>query len=214
MDYDGLQKHHGDIYLPPQTFTMLSSAKTLSKPLWLKLLMMSTSGSAKSTVLFADQHKPEDLFVGLDTKYGDTLQLCVNQRCLIFQFRSEVEIPESLVNFLKNPKFTFIGIAIEHDALGKLFVRDSLEELARVCLNKEVKKPKGFNHIDWKAKDLSISQIQYACIDAFLALDLWSDEGEVVHLSYGNEEQSRAVGNEADGRENQTICNLWKWNLE
>ncbi|KAK9276939.1 hypothetical protein L1049_006477 [Liquidambar formosana] len=193
---------------------------------------------------FTDQCKPEDFFVGLDSEYALILQLCFNRRCLIFQLWCAVEIPTSLINFLQNPKFTFIGIAIERDdcLLSKyyglslshnrknlpslaeeLYPRGgfncrSLKELARVCLKKEVQKPIETINSDWKAKDLSIPQIEYACIDAFVALEvgiyLYKMSLNVAELSYHSDENveywsdgDEVESSQVHGPETPTNCN-------
>ncbi|KAJ0111291.1 hypothetical protein Patl1_02206 [Pistacia atlantica] len=59
------------------------------------------------------------------------LQLCVGQRCLIFQLCHRDAMPRSLVNFLGNNKFTFVGKVVGTDA-KKLFFEDCELNVAKV----------------------------------------------------------------------------------
>ncbi|PWA68639.1 Werner Syndrome-like exonuclease [Artemisia annua] len=67
------------------------------------------------------------LIVGLDTEWRPSfqlgvqdpvavLQLCVDNRCLVFQIiHSGQFLPSSLINFLNNPNYTFTGAGINTD---------------------------------------------------------------------------------------------------
>ncbi|KAF3438669.1 hypothetical protein FNV43_RR21433 [Rhamnella rubrinervis] len=44
-----------------------------------------------------------------------TLQLCINDKCLIVQLFYIDYIPQSLKDFLMNPKFTFVGVGVGDD---------------------------------------------------------------------------------------------------
>ncbi|KAL0383399.1 UNVERIFIED_CONTAM: hypothetical protein Scaly_0627200 [Sesamum calycinum] len=71
------------------------------------------------------------LIVGLDVEWRPsfnryqqnpvaTLQLCVGRRCLIYQIiHSDDDIPDSLVDFLSNGDYTFVGVKI-YSNLDKL----------------------------------------------------------------------------------------------
>ncbi|XP_058002348.1 uncharacterized protein LOC110644326 [Hevea brasiliensis] len=65
--------------------------------------------------------------VGLDTEWClptephgyqkvAIIQLCVGKRCLIFQLYHADYIPPSLIQFLSNKKFTFVGTGVRDDA--------------------------------------------------------------------------------------------------
>ncbi|KAI3971931.1 hypothetical protein MKX01_030132 [Papaver californicum] len=81
-----------------------------------------------------------------------TLQLCVGCRCLIFQIKHADEIPCSLVEFLGNLDFTFVGVGIDIVDLrylaadrynSKALKNDGLMGLAGVVLNYgEIEKPR------------------------------------------------------------------------
>nr|XP_043616960.1 Werner Syndrome-like exonuclease [Erigeron canadensis] len=125
------------------------------------------------------------------------LQLCVNNRCLIFQILHSPDVPTSLKNFLKNPNYTFVGVGIENDVekliedynLGvekmvdvrtvaadfygmKELKNAGIKDLAMRVLGKEVNKPKGVTMSRWDNEWLVPSQVQYACIDAFLSFEI------------------------------------------
>ncbi|KAJ8622422.1 hypothetical protein MRB53_030951 [Persea americana] len=144
------------------------------------------------------------LLVGLDIEWRPpndspvaTLQLCVGHRCLIFQLIHADVIPESLVKFLGEPDFTFVGVGIEEDvkklenhnqlylsrtsdlrplAAKELGVSElkqkSLVGLATVVLGIEVNKPKRIRIGPWDMKSLILDQVLYACIDAFLSFEI------------------------------------------
>lgn len=67
-----------------------------------------------------------ELIVGLDVEWRPsfnryvtnpvaTLQLCVDLRCLIVQLKYTPTVPQSLVDFLANPSYTFVGVGIDQD---------------------------------------------------------------------------------------------------
>ncbi|KAK1441476.1 hypothetical protein QVD17_07394 [Tagetes erecta] len=148
------------------------------------------------------------LIVGLDIEWRPnhgrnfenpvaTLQLCVGRRCLIFQILYAHSIPQSLVNFLANPRYTFTGVGIENDAM-KLeqdynLVICKMEDLRTLAadvyglnelknagiksltlrvLGIEMNKPKGVTMSRWDNQWLTHAQVQYACIDAFLSFEI------------------------------------------
>jgi hypothetical protein len=65
------------------------------------------------------------LIVGLGVQWtpggrdppADTLQLCIGNRCLIFQLAHANYIPRSLRRFLENPYYTFVGFWNHSDRL-------------------------------------------------------------------------------------------------
>ncbi|KAK6127203.1 hypothetical protein DH2020_039046 [Rehmannia glutinosa] len=149
------------------------------------------------------------LVVGLDIEWrpsfnryinnpAATLQLCVGRRCLIYQLIHSPSIPSSLIGFLANPNYTFVGIAIDQD-LEKLeedyefgfntntvdlrslaadrygnteLKRAGLKSLARVVLEKDVEKPKRVTMSRWDNQWLTPPQVQYACVDAFVCFEI------------------------------------------
>ncbi|KAF5788740.1 putative DNA helicase [Helianthus annuus] len=126
-----------------------------------------------------------------------TLQLCVGRHCLIFQILLATLIPESLVNFLGNPSYIFVGVGIEND-VEKLrkdygvevaktvdlrtlatdvygvreFKKAGLLQLARIVLGKEINKPKSVTMSRWDDQCLTLLQVQYASVDAFLSFQI------------------------------------------
>ncbi|KAH7842933.1 hypothetical protein Vadar_010836 [Vaccinium darrowii] len=148
-----------------------------------------------------------NLIVGLDVEWrpnnnnstnnpAATLQLCVGRNCLVFQLIFAPEMPKSLVDFLADPDFTFVGVRIDGDVgklkddyglevrrtvdlgwlaareLGKRQLRNAgLVNLAREVIGKEFAKPRSVtlsNWDDWLSED----QIQYACVDAFVSFEI------------------------------------------
>lgn len=105
-------------------------------------------------------------------------------------------MPKSLVDFLAEPYFTFVGVRIGSDVgklrddyglevrrtvdLGWLAARElrkrqlrnaGLVNLAREVIGKEFAKPRSVtlsNWDDWLSED----QIQYACVDAFVSFEI------------------------------------------
>ncbi|KAI9159774.1 hypothetical protein LWI28_001807 [Acer negundo] len=126
-----------------------------------------------------------------------TLQLCVGRRCLIFQLIHAPNIPRSLVNFLLNQNYTFVGVGIDKDVekleedynmrvgntvdlrglaaycLEMVGLRNAgLKGLAREVLGLEISKPKSITMSRWDYQWLSAAQIQYACVDAFVSFEI------------------------------------------
>ncbi|KAL6997687.1 hypothetical protein U1Q18_007813 [Sarracenia purpurea var. burkii] len=155
------------------------------------------------------------LIVGLDVEWRPnysryrynpvaTLQLCVGRRCLIFQLIHAPFIPSSLVEFLDNPMYTFVGVGVDNDAdklaqdydlsvattveLGPLAAQEygvralryaGLKKLAGQVLGKEIEKPRNITMSRWDNEWLSPAQVQYACIDAFLSFEI----GRCLHAA-------------------------------
>ncbi|XP_059659819.1 3'-5' exonuclease-like [Cornus florida] len=150
-------------------------------------------------------HRLHKLVVGLDVEWRPvprqespvaTLQLCVGHNCLIFQILIAPEIPKSLVEFLSNDDFTFVGVKVEDDAQKLFFdyglrvsrpvdirslavtalndpgLRNAgLVRLAKDVLGKSFEKPKSVSRSNWDDDWLSEDQIQYACVDAFVSFE-------------------------------------------
>ncbi|MED6206368.1 hypothetical protein PIB30_026073 [Stylosanthes scabra] len=120
-----------------------------------------------------------------------TLQLCIDDKCLIVQLFYIDNLPLSLKNFLINPKFTFVGIEVGDD-ISKItneyglncgaradirelakkkwpfrFRRPGLKDLAKDVVGLIMKKPKHVSMSNWEARVLSIEQIEYGSIDAY-----------------------------------------------
>ncbi|KAE9618127.1 hypothetical protein Lal_00041844 [Lupinus albus] len=148
------------------------------------------------------------LTVGLDVEWRPnfssssnnpvaTLQLCVADRCLIFQILHAPSIPHSLVSFLADARNTFVGVGIEEDVEKLLedynlsvanFVdlrgvaadrygernlkQAGLKMLSSRVLGLEVVKPKRISMSRWDNLWLTAQQVQYACVDAFLSYEI------------------------------------------
>ncbi|KAH6826453.1 hypothetical protein C2S53_014307 [Perilla frutescens var. hirtella] len=121
-----------------------------------------------------------------------TLQLCINNKCLILQLFYMDEIPQSIKGFLLNPNFTFVGVQVEEDVMklrneygldcsrcmdvraeanarwpGMFSRRPGLKDLARELCGLYMKKPLHVCRSNWEARQLSEAQVEYGCVDAF-----------------------------------------------
>ncbi|CAI9118905.1 OLC1v1020532C1 [Oldenlandia corymbosa var. corymbosa] len=133
-----------------------------------------------------------------------TLQLCIGHRCLIFQLTHADRIPISLRRFLSDPNITFVGVnnKRDYDMLGynsghQLWVPRlidlvdvanekrgygmmvSMEKLAEWELGmKGLKKEILVGRSNWDGFCLSLDQIEYAAVDAFISFmlgkNLWA----------------------------------------
>nr|KYP37975.1 Werner syndrome ATP-dependent helicase isogeny [Cajanus cajan] len=126
-----------------------------------------------------------------------TLQLCIANRCLVFQILHSPSIPRSLDSFLADPAVTFFGVGIRADAekllqdynLHVANVRDlrplaagrlgdralnqaGLKALGLRVLGLEVQKPTRITMSRWDHRWLSAEQVQYAAVDAFLSYQI------------------------------------------
>ncbi|KAK6121073.1 hypothetical protein DH2020_045166 [Rehmannia glutinosa] len=125
-----------------------------------------------------------------------TLQLCIDNKCLILQLFYMDQIPDSIKGFLMNPNFTFVGIEVGDDVLklkneygldcsshvdvraaskdlwARKYRRPGLKELARELCGLYMEKPKHVCMSNWEARELSEAQVEYACIDAFASYKL------------------------------------------
>ncbi|KAF3438670.1 hypothetical protein FNV43_RR21434 [Rhamnella rubrinervis] len=147
-------------------------------------------------------HEGRPTVVGLDIEWrphlnswmsnkSATLQLCIDDKCLIVQLFYIDYIPQSLKDFLMNPNFTFVGIEVADD-IEKLrteyglpcmksadirvmaksrwpgrFRRPGLKDLASEIVGLNMKKPRHVTMSNWEARVLSVDQVEYACIDAY-----------------------------------------------
>ncbi|KAK8949924.1 hypothetical protein KSP40_PGU008300 [Platanthera guangdongensis] len=125
------------------------------------------------------------------------LQICVGHRCLIFQLLHADYIPLSLEEFLSNPRFTFVGVGINGDIdrlvqdsgmmvqnavdlrelavemIGRFEMRQmGLKALAEEIVGVQVSKPNRVRMSRWDEEVLTLDQIMYACLDAFLSFEI------------------------------------------
>ncbi|XP_059652276.1 3'-5' exonuclease-like [Cornus florida] len=120
-----------------------------------------------------------------------TLQLCIDDKCLIVQLFYVDEIPQSLKSFMADSNFTFVGIEVGDD-IAKLkneyglecsksedirvaamrrwpgrFRRPGLKDLALEVVGLNMRKPRHVTMSNWEARVLNENQVEYACIDAY-----------------------------------------------
>lgn len=131
------------------------------------------------------------------------LQLCVGTRCLIFQIIHSPYIPQSLIDFLNNPNYTFtcdnihehveklvheygLSLGVNVAELGSLAATIygdrmkelGLKELAKVVLDKDPEKAR-----------LCPEQVEYSTIDGFLSFEI----GRVLITMGRRKRQSMAL---------------------
>ncbi|PIA43053.1 hypothetical protein AQUCO_02000478v1 [Aquilegia coerulea] len=147
-------------------------------------------------------HRQEPVIVGLDIEWRPhqisymsnktaTLQLCIDNKCLILQMFYMDWIPQVLKDFLGDSRFKFVGIEVADDVkklqneyglvcsshadirlLAKerypgCFRRPGLKDLALELVGLCMPKPRHVTMSDWQTRVLSVEQIEYACIDAY-----------------------------------------------
>ncbi|KAK1274075.1 hypothetical protein QJS04_geneDACA022289 [Acorus gramineus] len=124
-------------------------------------------------------------------------KLCVGDLCLVFRFLPHRNLPNALFNLLSSRQFIFVGVwnngdyeelflnyqirmlnaydlrmvAVEKSGRGEMLGM-LLTGLAREVLGREVEKPRGLRHAMWEHMSLNVEQIMYACVDAFLVLQI------------------------------------------
>lgn len=156
-----------------------------------------------SGIEYVHRSRLNRLIVGLDVEWRPnftrhqnnpvaTLQLCVGRRCLIFQVIYCEYIPESLKEFLLNPRYAFVGVGIANDIekleedytlrvnnsvdlreLADCSLRNAgLKRLCQAVLGKEMEKPKHVAIGRWDNECLDNDQVQYACVDAFVSFEI------------------------------------------
>ncbi|KAL6497523.1 hypothetical protein OROHE_027152 [Orobanche hederae] len=142
---------------------------------------------------------PDDLLVfGLDIEWRPnftpnsqnpvaTLQICINERCLVFQLIHARYIPDSLLDFLSDDGNTFVGVGVKSDLeklerdygfgssvravdLGRVaadcYGRKEmktlgLKDLARAVLGKEMEKPHRVTMSAWDDRRLTSDQEEF-----------------------------------------------------
>ncbi|CAO2170876.1 unnamed protein product [Urochloa humidicola] len=166
---------------------------------------VTNSGDAVKRYLREVCKHGQSLLVGLDTEWrvirsGEhrmaVLQLCVGQRCLVFQIVHADCIPAVLREFLANPDHIFAAVGVDNDVDRlyddcKLVVanavdlrgvaadvldrpglrRAGLKTLAREVMGVHVDKNKDVTCSDW-SRTLSMVQVRYACIDVFVSYEI------------------------------------------
>lgn len=125
------------------------------------------------------------------------LQLCVGRRCLIFKLLFADYIPIALCEFLTDLRFTFMGVGIMSDVnrlanenglcvsnavdlrdlANDVMRRNDMKQKGLAALSWEVmgvvlNKPKRVTMSRWDQYFLSMDQIMYACVDAFVSFEI------------------------------------------
>ena len=125
------------------------------------------------------------------------LQICVGRRCLLFQIAFADYVPRSLHRFLAEERFAFVGVGVFHDAeklledydlyvdrtveLGALAAdemeveslrRAGLATLATAVLGVQLQKSSAVTMSRWDAEYLTLEQIKYAAVDAFVSFEI------------------------------------------
>ncbi|KAG8372182.1 hypothetical protein BUALT_Bualt12G0039800 [Buddleja alternifolia] len=158
----------------------------------------------------------DPVIVGLDVEWRPpfsqrrnpvaVLQICVGDRCLVYQIIHAHYIPDVLRDFFFNDSYTFVGVGVKSDLeklvadyevgrhanaveLGKAaadaYGRSELQtaglkELARVVLGKNVEKPRRVTLSNWDERWLTAEQVKYACVDAFVSYEI----GRMLNASF------------------------------
>ncbi|KAJ0534043.1 putative DNA helicase [Helianthus annuus] len=173
-------------------------------------IVTTESSTVDNWIIDTEQHLDSlgPLVFGLDVEWRPnhirnrenpiaTIQLCSGNRCLIFQILRSPIIPYSLLNFLANPNYTFVGVGIDEDVaklMKHYYLRvgrtvdlrtlaamvygvkelksSGLKRLASIVLGLEINKPKKVTMSGWDNWWLMPAQVQYACIDAFLSFEI------------------------------------------
>lgn len=147
--------------------------------------------------------RPKDVVVGLDAEWKTndkvaTLQLAVQDTCLIFHIIHAKEIPEKLRSFLNDTNFIFVGVEVKDDVKKldldwglkvKNFVclyeyrkqkygpndtwqKEGLEVMAYRYMKKDMAKDKSITVSNWNDKNLTETQVHYAAVDAIVSKQL------------------------------------------
>lgn len=152
-------------------------------------------------------HNTSNLVVGLDVEWCPTsrtqtyspvaiIQLCIANRCLIYQILRSNIVSIELPRFLQRYKFVGVGIRDDvnklirdYDLEVRKFVdlsdvaadetgnewmrhRSGLKSLAENVLGMEMEKPREVSTSQWDAVRLNLEQVKYAVADAYVSYKL------------------------------------------
>ncbi|EPS63054.1 hypothetical protein M569_11734 [Genlisea aurea] len=173
------------------TVTSLSGVVTS----WIFGISDSTSGFGRLLVGLHIEWRPNE------SQYFNpaaTLQICVDDRCLIFQLVHADLVPPVLKYFMASSHCLFVGVDIESD-LEKLrsdhnfdffpnckdlrslaaerygvedLRRSDLKRLVHDVLNVDIEKPANVETSRWDLECLSRAQIKHAAIDAYACFEI------------------------------------------
>ncbi|KAK9692153.1 hypothetical protein RND81_09G244200 [Saponaria officinalis] len=158
---------------------------------WITDVTSHYTDNNETTVVGLDMEWRPNVTSTMNNKTS-TLQLCINNKCLIVQLFYLDYIPQSLKDFLGRPNFIFVGVQVGEDA-EKLFDeyglfccstkdiqayameqwpyrwyrRPGLKVLAKDIVGLYMPKPMHICRSDWQTRVLSEEQVEYACIDAY-----------------------------------------------
>ncbi|KAK4264434.1 hypothetical protein QN277_025613 [Acacia crassicarpa] len=147
----------------------------------------SSSVVDDNSLLVDDNSLVKLVAVGLDVKCSRhdnnvnpaTLQLCIDDKCLILQLLYMDQFPYSLKSFFMDSKFAFVGVNVENNisminARYGLKVKNRIDvTVERMCFHDvavmlQGKPPSGWMS-DWEARILSLDQVQFACLDSYVS---------------------------------------------
>jgi len=153
-------------------------------------------------------HPPFPVLVGLDVEWRPNfkrgqsnptavLQLCINNRCLVFQIMHSPFIPTSLLNFLADANNKFVGVGIKEDVQklmkdynitvsncvdlrnlaaevmdDKEMLKTGIKSLVQKVIGKTLVKPKKISMSRWDYPWLNVDQVKYATVDAFVSFEI------------------------------------------
>ncbi|TVU40247.1 hypothetical protein EJB05_13700, partial [Eragrostis curvula] len=179
------------VYLGDHRFAVLATARPSDARRWVactRWLHALRLFHGRLVVGLGVQWTPTRRPLGGVPPVPDTLQLSVGHRCLVFHLAQADAIPEALRRFLADPRVTFVGSGSAHDrrmlwahyGLHVACGRDlralagmgnaSMEEMADEILGYPgVSKCREVAMSAWHAPRLSMDQVLYAAVDAFLA---------------------------------------------
>ncbi|KMT13649.1 hypothetical protein BVRB_4g080350 [Beta vulgaris subsp. vulgaris] len=169
--------------------TLTDKAQVIDE--WVAEILPRYVANGKSTVVGLDIEWRPNVVSTMSNK-TTTLQLCIDNKCLIVQLFYLDYLPQSLRDFMGWPRFTFVGVKVDEDvaklryeyglicvcskdimdhALGlwpmRWFSRPGLKVLARDIAGLYMDKPMHVCRSDWQARVLTREQVEYACIDAY-----------------------------------------------
>ncbi|KAL5058103.1 hypothetical protein RYX36_029707 [Vicia faba] len=200
-----------DHYLPHDTHN--TYAITLDSTVTIQTLLTNSPSHVESWILETQTQTQtlslaSPITIGLDIEWrpnfqrgqsnpAATLQLCVNNRCLIFQIIHSPHIPTSLLTFMANPNNRFVGVGIESDVekliedynisvanyvdlrnLAAQVLEDpamlmfGIKRLAERVLGKIVEKPQRITRSRWDNPWLNVDQVKYAAVDAYISFEI------------------------------------------
>ncbi|XP_026438066.1 uncharacterized protein LOC113336632 [Papaver somniferum] len=114
---------------------------------------------------------------------ADTLQLCIGTRCLLIQLSHTPYIPDILRWFLVDVNIHFVGIRNRFDA-ERLRISDHellISNLINIGDFIDIGLPglrgdPSVGRSNWSAEHLTIDQVQYAVVDAYVSFELGRTE--------------------------------------